>query len=77
MAHVFILGGTCLLLLLVMSNLLLCQGYPCPDLCPDGDELCRATLRDLFTRATILSNDMYNHSVKMFDEFVSTVVVVV
>ncbi|CAI9168824.1 unnamed protein product [Rangifer tarandus platyrhynchus] len=61
--------GSCLLLLLVMSNLLLCQGYSCPDLCPEGDELCRAALRDLFTRATILSNDMYNHSAEMFNEF--------
>ncbi|KAM9738782.1 placental prolactin-related protein 4-like [Dama dama] len=60
---------SCLLLLLVMSNLLLCQGSPCPDLCPEGDELCRTALRDLFIRATILSNDMYNHSAKMFDDF--------
>ncbi|KAB0354767.1 hypothetical protein FD755_022226 [Muntiacus reevesi] len=58
-----------LLLLLVVPNLLLWQSSACPNLCPDGDELCRTALRELFTRATILSNDMYNHSAKMFDDF--------
>ncbi|XP_055430514.1 placental prolactin-related protein 4 [Bubalus kerabau] len=61
--------GSCLLLLLVMSNLLLCQGVLCPSLCSDGDDICRASLIDLFVRATILSNGMYNHSVKMFTDF--------
>nr|P18917.1 RecName: Full=Placental prolactin-related protein 4; AltName: Full=PLP-III; Flags: Precursor [Bos taurus]CAA34097.1 prolactin (PRL) related protein [Bos taurus] len=61
--------GSCLLLLLVMSNLLLCQGILCPSLCPDGDDVCRASLIDLFVHASVLSTGMYNTSVKMFTDF--------
>ncbi|XP_010843881.1 PREDICTED: placental prolactin-related protein 4 [Bison bison bison] len=61
--------GSCLLLLLVMSNLLLCQGILCPSLCPEGDDVCRASLIDLFVHASVLSTGMYNHSVKMFTDF--------
>uniref|UniRef100_A0A8C0ALN8 Uncharacterized protein n=1 Tax=Bos mutus grunniens TaxID=30521 RepID=A0A8C0ALN8_BOSMU len=61
-----------LLLLLVMSNLLLCQGNFCTFLCPHVDDLCLNSLKDLFTRATNLSHYIYNLSSKMFNEFVST-----
>ena len=74
MAHVFILGGTCLLLLLVMSNLLLCQGNLCPSCSPDTPLI---SLTDLFIDAAWLSHYFHNLSAIMFKEFVSTVVVVV
>ncbi|XP_069420802.2 placental prolactin-related protein 4-like [Ovis canadensis] len=61
--------GSCLLLLLVMSNLLLCQGLLCPSLCPDGDDICRTALMDLFSHAAKLTSNIYNHSVQMFNEF--------
>uniref|UniRef100_A0A8B9YW74 Uncharacterized protein n=1 Tax=Bos mutus grunniens TaxID=30521 RepID=A0A8B9YW74_BOSMU len=64
--------GSRLLLLLVMSNLLLCQGNFCTFLCPHVDDLCLNSLKDLFTRATNLSHYIYNLSSKMFNEFVST-----
>uniref|UniRef100_A0A8C2SGW8 Prolactin n=1 Tax=Capra hircus TaxID=9925 RepID=A0A8C2SGW8_CAPHI len=52
-----------------MSNLLLCQGNFCTFLCPHGDDLCLNSLKDLFNRATNLSQDIYNLSSKMFKEF--------
>uniref|UniRef100_A0A8C6DRT7 Uncharacterized protein n=1 Tax=Moschus moschiferus TaxID=68415 RepID=A0A8C6DRT7_MOSMO len=52
-----------------MSNLLLCQCFLCPSLCPDGDDICRTSLRNLFMRASNLSSDMYNNSMEMFNEF--------
>ncbi|KAB0355082.1 hypothetical protein FD755_022541 [Muntiacus reevesi] len=61
-----------LLLLLVMSNVLLCQGNFCTSLCPCGNDLCLNSLKDLFTHATNLSHDIYNLSSKMFNEFLST-----
>ncbi|XP_065768256.1 placental prolactin-related protein 4-like [Muntiacus reevesi] len=64
--------GSHLLLLLVMSNVLLCQGNFCTSLCPSGNDLCLNSLKDLFTHATNLSHDIYNLSSKMFNEFLST-----
>ena len=77
MVHVFILAGSCLLLLLVMSNLLLCQGNVCPSCGPDVFGVPLKFLRKTFSRASRLSHDMHNLSTIMFNEFVSTVVVVV
>ena len=77
MAHVFILAGSCLLLLLVMSDVLLCQGDFCW-LC--GRYLFGVrlkSLRETFSRASRLSHDMHNLSTIMFNQIVSTVVAVV
>ena len=77
MAHVFILGVSCLLLVLAMSNLLLCQGNVCPSCGPDVFGVPLKFLRKTFSRVSNLSHDMHNLSTLMFNEFVSTVVVVV
>ncbi|XP_061002282.1 chorionic somatomammotropin hormone 2-like [Dama dama] len=62
--------GSCLLLLLVMSNVLLCQGEFCW-LC--GRYLFGVrlkSLRETFSRASILSHDMHNLSTIMFNEVI-------
>uniref|UniRef100_A0AC11EME9 Uncharacterized protein n=1 Tax=Ovis aries TaxID=9940 RepID=A0AC11EME9_SHEEP len=61
--------GSCLLLLLVMSNLLLCQGNPCPSCSPDEFDTFLQNVTDLFIDASWLSHDFHNHSTIMFKEF--------
>ncbi|CAI9168825.1 unnamed protein product [Rangifer tarandus platyrhynchus] len=58
--------GTCLLLLLVMSNLLLCQGNICPSCSPVTP---LRSLTDLLIDAAWLTHDFYNFSTIMFKEF--------
>uniref|UniRef100_A0A4W2C7U0 Uncharacterized protein n=1 Tax=Bos indicus x Bos taurus TaxID=30522 RepID=A0A4W2C7U0_BOBOX len=69
MAHVFILARSCLLHLLVISNLLLCQGKLCPICCPDMFDFPLDSLTDLLIDAARLSHDFHNHSTIMFNEF--------
>uniref|UniRef100_A0A4W2HD26 Uncharacterized protein n=1 Tax=Bos indicus x Bos taurus TaxID=30522 RepID=A0A4W2HD26_BOBOX len=69
MAHVFILARSCLLHLLVISNLLLCQGKLCPICCPDVFDFPLDSLTDLLIDAARLSHDFHNHSTIMFNEF--------
>ncbi|KAI4560952.1 hypothetical protein MJG53_017581 [Ovis ammon polii x Ovis aries] len=65
--------GSRLLLLLVVSNLLLCQGVVSTPVCPNGPGNCQVSLRDLFDRAVMVSHYIHNLSSEMFNEFVSTV----
>ncbi|XP_061002175.1 placental prolactin-related protein 1-like [Dama dama] len=58
--------GSCLLLLLVMSNLLLCQGNLCPFCSPDTP---LRSLTDLFIDAAWVSHYFHNLSAIMFKEF--------
>ncbi|CAI9168827.1 unnamed protein product [Rangifer tarandus platyrhynchus] len=69
MAHVFILAESCLLLLLVMSNLLLCQGKVCPSCGPDVFGVPLKFLGKTFSHVSRLSYDMHNLSTIMFNEF--------
>ena len=72
MAHVFILTGLCLVLLLVMSCLLLCQGNLCPSCGPDMFGIPLKFLRRTFSRVSSLSHDMRNLTAIMLNQFVST-----
>ncbi|KAI2541001.1 prolactin, partial [Homo sapiens] len=57
------------LLLLLVSNLLLCQSVAPLPICPGGAARCQVTLRDLFDRAVVLSHYIHNLSSEMFSEF--------
>ena len=73
-AHVFIYAGFCLLLLLVVSNLLLCQGVEdYAPYCKNQPGNCRIPLQSLFERATLVANNNYRLAREIFNEFVSTV----
>nr|XP_020726554.1 chorionic somatomammotropin hormone 2-like [Odocoileus virginianus texanus] len=61
--------GSCLLLLLVMPNLLLCQGNICPSCGPDVFGVPLKFLRKTFSRVSRLSHGMHNLSTIMFNEF--------
>nr|XP_020726346.1 placental prolactin-related protein 3-like [Odocoileus virginianus texanus] len=62
-------AGSCLLLLLVMPNLLLCQGNICPSCGPDVFGVPLKFLRQTFSRVSRLSHDIHNLSTIMFNEF--------
>nr|XP_020724669.1 chorionic somatomammotropin hormone 2-like [Odocoileus virginianus texanus] len=61
--------GSCLLLLLVLSNLLLCQGNVCPSCGPDVFGVPLNFLRNTFSNVSRLSQDIHNLSTIMFNEF--------
>ncbi|XP_043306412.1 placental prolactin-related protein 3-like [Cervus canadensis] len=61
--------GSFLLLLLVLSNLLLCQGNICQSCGPDVFGVPLNFLRKMFSRVSRLSHDIHNLSTIMFHEF--------
>uniref|UniRef100_A0A8C6DQ16 Uncharacterized protein n=1 Tax=Moschus moschiferus TaxID=68415 RepID=A0A8C6DQ16_MOSMO len=61
--------GSCLLLLLVMSNLLLCQGNLHTACCPDVFDIPLSSLAHQFTVAGWMSHGIHNLSMIMFNEF--------
>ncbi|XP_040105814.1 chorionic somatomammotropin hormone-like [Oryx dammah] len=68
--HVLIYAGSHLLLLLVVSNLILCQGQENkPPYCRNQPGPCRIPLQSLFDRATVVAN--YNSRIarEMFEKF--------
>ncbi|XP_061253709.1 chorionic somatomammotropin hormone 2-like [Bos javanicus] len=62
-------GSCLLLLLLVVSNLLLCQGNSCPSCGPNVFVSLRKSLTDLYIDAAWLSHEFHNLSAIMFSEF--------
>ncbi|XP_019496034.1 PREDICTED: prolactin isoform X1 [Hipposideros armiger] len=62
-------AGSRLLLLLLVSNLLLCKSVVSLPVCPSGAANCQVSLQDLFDRAVILSHYIHNLSSEMFNEF--------
>ncbi|XP_066121010.1 prolactin isoform X1 [Saccopteryx bilineata] len=62
-------AGPLLLLLLLVSNLLLCRSVDSLPVCPSGAVSCEVPLRDLFDRAVVLSHYIHNLSSEMFTEF--------
>nr|XP_005894333.1 PREDICTED: chorionic somatomammotropin hormone 1 isoform X2 [Bos mutus] len=62
--------GSCLLLLLVVSNLLLCQGVEdYAPYCKNQPGNCRIPLQSLFERATLVASNNYRLAREMFNEF--------
>ncbi|CAI9168831.1 unnamed protein product [Rangifer tarandus platyrhynchus] len=61
--------GPCLVLLLVLSNLLLCQGNVCPSCGPDIFGIPLKFLRQTFSRVSSLSHDMGNLTTIMLNQF--------
>ncbi|XP_004462110.1 prolactin [Dasypus novemcinctus] len=57
------------LLLLLVSNLLLCKSVASLPICPKGTVNCQVSLKDLFDRAVILSHYIHSLSTEMFTEF--------
>ena len=72
-ALVFIYAESRLLLLLVVSNLLLCQGVVSAPLCQNPSGKCQMPLQNLFDTATTVANHNYRLAWEMFSEFISTV----
>ncbi|XP_036987168.2 prolactin [Artibeus jamaicensis] len=62
-------AGSFLLLLLLLSNLLLCRSVDSLPICPSGAVNCKVSLRDLFDRAVVLSHYIHSLSSEMFSEF--------
>uniref|UniRef100_A0A4W2FHQ4 Prolactin n=1 Tax=Bos indicus x Bos taurus TaxID=30522 RepID=A0A4W2FHQ4_BOBOX len=58
-----------LLLLLVVSNLLLCQGVVSAPLCQNPSGKCQMPLQNLFDTATMVANHNYRLAREMFSEF--------
>nr|AAV63936.1 prolactin [Canis lupus familiaris] len=65
--------GSHLFLLLVLSNLLLCQGVVSCPVCPNVPGDCQVSLRDLFDRAVMVSHYIHNLSSEMFNEILKKV----
>ncbi|XP_040105815.1 chorionic somatomammotropin hormone 1-like [Oryx dammah] len=63
--------GSCLLLLLVVSNLLLCQGVVSAPLCQNPFGKCQMPLQNLFDTATMTANYNYRLAWEMFSEFLN------
>ncbi|XP_043305926.1 chorionic somatomammotropin hormone 1-like isoform X2 [Cervus elaphus] len=61
--------GSCLLLLLVVSNPLLCQGEDYAPYCKNQTGECRIPLQNLFDTATMVANYNRRLAREMFDEF--------
>ncbi|XP_007950297.1 prolactin [Orycteropus afer afer] len=61
--------GSLWLLLLVVSNLLLCKSVASVPICSNGTVNCQMSLQDLFDRAVVLSHYIHNLSTEMFFEF--------
>ncbi|KAB0356349.1 hypothetical protein FD754_000505 [Muntiacus muntjak] len=68
-AHVFIYAGSRLLLLLVVSNPLLCQGENYAPYCKNQTGECRIPLQNLFDTATTVASYNYRLAREMFSEF--------
>ena len=72
--HVFIYAGSRLLLLLLVSNLILCQGHEnYPPYCQNHPGKCQIPLQSLFNRATTVANYNFRLAGEVFYKFVSTV----